>query len=408
MPIFIYKALTKEGRETQGEIQADNKELAIDYLKRDQLLPLYLEKKGEGSGKISVFLSWGIFQGGVSALDRMFLTRHLAAILKSGINLREALEVLEEDTQKTILKKILNDAKKNLEKGQPLSTTFSAYQKHFSPVFVGLIKAGEASGTLEDALEGLGEQLQRDYELKKKVQSAMIYPAILMTASALIIILLLTFVMPRLTKALLQTKVKLPAITRFLLGLSGVFSANPMITLVIFAGLIISLVLIFRHPKGRQFFLAILEKLPISRDLIKKLALSRFTRTFRNLLKSGMPALESLNITAKTVGNLSFENAILSAAEDVRKGSPLSQAIKKRSYLFPPLVTSIIGVGERTGTLERSLKTISDYYEEEVDRLLKNLVSLLEPLMLIVMGIIIAGIALSILLPIYQLVSSFR
>ncbi|MEK7593223.1 MAG: type II secretion system F family protein [Patescibacteria group bacterium] len=409
MPFFIYKALNSAGGETQGEIQADNKKTAIDYLKRDKLTPLYIEEKGKfEKSQFSIFSNFTIFERGINATDRIFLTRHLAAILKSGINLREALEVLQEDVQKPILKKILIDAKKNLEKGQPLSMTFATYDKYFSPVFIGLIRAGESSGTLEDTLENLGEQLQRDYELRKKVQSAMIYPAILMFASSLIIVLLLTFVMPRLTKALLQTKVKLPAITRFFIGVSDILSVQPILTIAVFIGAIIFLVLFFRHQKGKQIFLKLLQKIPISRELIKRLALARFSRTFLNLLKSGMPALEAIKITAQTVGNKNYEDALLSIAEDIKKGSPLNQSFKKRIYLFPQLVVSIIGIGERTGTLERALKTISDYYEEEVDRILKNLVSLLEPLMLVIMGFVIAGIALSILLPIYQLVSSFR
>ena len=409
MPFFIYKALNSVGGETQGEIQADNKKTAIDYLKRDGLTPLYIEEKGKfEKSQFSIFSNLTIFERGISAVDRVFLTRHLAAILKSGINLTEALEVLQEDVQKPLLKKILVDAKKNLEKGQPLSMTFASYDKYFSPVFIGLIRAGESSGTLEDTLENLGNQLQRDYELRKKVQSAMIYPAILMFASSLIIVLLLTFVMPRLTKALLQTKVKLPAITRFFIGVSDILSAQPILTVVIFLGAIFFLILFFRRQKGKQIFLKFLQKIPISRELIKRLALARFSRTFLNLLKSGMPALEAIKITAQTVGNKSYEDALLNIAEDIKKGSPLNQSFKKRIYLFPQLVVSIIGIGERTGTLERALLTISNYYEEEVDRILKNLVSLLEPLMLVVMGFVIAGIALSILLPIYQLVSSFR
>ena len=409
MSIFIYRALNKDGREEQGELQANDKETAVEYLKRDGFLALSLEEKGKiKKGGLSFLSQIDFLQSGVNSLDRMFLVRHLSAILKSGINLRESLEILEEDTSKPALKAVLTDAKKNLERGQPLSATFAAYENYFSSVFVGLIKAGEASGTLEETLEGLGEQLRRDYEMKKKVQSAMIYPAVLLGASSLIVILLLTFILPRLAKSLIQAKVVLPAITRFFIFISGVFSASPPLTIAIFILFVISSFLFSRRKESREFFIFILEKLPVSRELIKKLALARFTMTFRNLLKSGMSALDALDITAKTVGNSRYEAAIVSIAEEIRKGAPLHEVFKKRANLFPQLVSSIIAVGERTGTLEKSLLTIAEYYNEEVDRLLKNLVSLLEPILLVIMGIIVATIALSILLPIYQLVSSFR
>ena len=355
--LFIYKALTKEGRETQGELQATNRQVAIEYLQRDNLTPLFIEEKGSFEKRKASIFNF-TFGNRVSALDRMFLTRHLSAILKSGINLREALEILEDDVQKPIMKKILKDARINLERGQPLSVTFQAYEKHFSSVFIGLVKAGEVSGNLEGTLENLGMQLQRDYDLKKRVQSAMIYPLILLGASSLIVVLLLTFVMPRLIKALTQAKVVLPLITRVLIGLSKILSANLILTIIVFLALIISAITFFQNKQGRQFFISIMERLPVSKNLIKKLALSRFAITLRNLLNSGVSAVEALNITAKTIGNEKYERALLDIEAELRKGAPLHEVFKKRGNLFPHLVISVIAVGERTGTLENSLKAI--------------------------------------------------
>lgn len=405
--IFIYKALNKEGQEQHGEVQAESRQIAIDYLRRDSLTPLYIEEKGKFKERRFSLLNLA-FSRSINNLDKIFLTRHLAAILRSGINLLEALEILEQDVQKPLTKKILKDAKINLERGQPLSTTFASYDKYFSPVFVGLVRAGEASGTLEDALESLGEQLQRDYDMKKKVQSAMIYPLILLIATTLIIVLLMTFVMPRLMKALMQTKITLPLLTRIIIGVSNVFSSNPIITLSIFLILIASIFLFYKSKVGKKMMLSFFEKLPLSGNLIKKMALARFSLTLRNLLKSGMPALEAIDITARTIGNVKYEEALLAIGRDLRKGAPLHEVFKTRSDFFPQLVISVIAVGERTGTLERSLLVISNYYNEETERVLKNLIVLLEPMLLIIMGFVVAGIALSILLPIYQLVSSFR
>ena len=406
--IFIYRALNKDGHQQEGEVQAESRGMAIEYLQREKLTPLFIEKIGYVEKKKFSLLNLLLLGGGIDASDRIFLTRHLSAILKSGISLSEALEILGEDTSKPIFKKILSAAKMNLERGQPLSSTLESYSQYFSPVFIGLVKAGEVSGTLEETLEGLGDQLRRDYEMKKRVQSAMIYPAILLSASLLIVVLLLTFIMPRLTKALLQAKVSLPWITRFLIGLSQIFSSNPILTLFIFILLSVSFLFLIKSKFGKKIIIRALEKMPISGNLIKKLALVRFSRTFRNLLASGLSAFESLDITAKTIGIQSYETALLNIREEIKKGATISSSFKERREFFPQLVISIIAVGEKTGTLEKSLVTIADYYDEEADRILKNIVSLIEPALLVVMGIVIASIALSILLPIYQLVSSFK
>ncbi len=405
MPIFIFKALDKEGVQQRGEVQALNKETALDYLRRDSLTPLYLEEKGT---RRQFQLSANLFGGGINILDKVFLTRHLSAILKSGINLLEALEILQEDAQKAAMQKVLKDAKINLERGVPLSSTFASYSRYFSPVFVGLVKSGEISGTLEDTLENLGEQLQREYDIRKKVQSAMIYPVILLFAASLIIVLLLTFVMPRMMKALVQAKIQLPLITRIMLFASDVFSANPLATISAFLFSVLFLLVLFKSKFGRRITFHFVGKMPLVGTLTKKFALSRFAITFRNLLRSGMPAVEALDITAKTVGNIEYESALLAINHELQHGAPLHEVFKKRPELFPQMVARVIAVGERTGTLEKSLLIISNYYNDEVERVLKNLVTLLEPILLVIMGLIIASIALSILLPIYQLMSSFR
>lgn len=405
MPIYIFRAFNKEGTEQQGEVQAIDKAAALDYLRRDNLIPLYLEERG---ARRSISLSSSLFGGSINIQDKVFLTRHLSAILRSGINLLEALEILEEDAQKSVIQKVLKDAKINLERGQPLSDTFASYPKHFSPVFVGLVKSGEMSGTLEDSLANLGEQLQREYDIRKKIQSAMIYPVILLFAASLIIVLLLTFVMPRMMKALVQAKIQLPLITRIMLYASDIFSANPLATISVFLSFIVFLFVVFQSKLGRRITFIFIEKLPLVGNLIKKFTLSRFALTFRNLLRSGMPAIEALDITAKTVGNFEYERALLAINFELQRGASLHEVFEKRSELFPQMVTRVIAVGERTGTLENSLLMISNYYNEEVERVLKNLVTLLEPILLVIMGVIIASIALSILLPIYQLMSSFH
>lgn len=406
MPTFIYEASDKDGNIIKGEYEALDKKAAAIYLEKKELIPVVLEIKGELRGIKAISLSFSFFET-VKPVDRVFLVRNLAAAIKSGLNIVESLDILIADATKNIIKEILTQAKFNLQKGQPLSATFSYYKKHFPPVFYGLIKAGEASGRLDTILEELGNYLSKEYNLNKKVKSAMVYPLILLIASVAVVALLLLFVLPKMAKTLKSVKMELPFITKALLFVSK-FLVDYKIFVFIFA---VAFILFFnwfrKTTSGRLFFQRIFMKLPVAKEVVKKVALARFSRTLGSLISSGLIVTEALNLSAEAVSNEIYKKAILEAAESIKKGIPLSKSFRNHPKLFPSLLINMAAVGERTGTLEKVFKMFSDFYEEEVDNSLKDLTSLLEPLLLLVMGIIVGGIAISILLPIYQLVGKF-
>lgn len=411
MPLYTYKAVDKDGRPRAGEIRAENRAEAASLLSRDGLLPILLEEKGRavsrmgGLGRSLRVLT--PFQK-VSALDKILLTRHLAAILRAGIGLVEALDILLADAKKPALQKILQEAKSGVERGEPLSSIFANYPQYFSPVFVGLVKAGEVSGTMESALDNLSGQLERDYNLLKQVRMAMVYPLILLIGSAGIIVLLMTFVLPRMAKAFRGVIGELPLITQFFIGLSGYLSRWPLLTIALFLALLAAGFYFTRSAWGKHLLFRWFERLAVVGELMQKLALARFSRTFKNLLSSGVPAIEAIETAATTIGNPTYTVSLMAITDELRRGSNLSAAFKARPELFPSMFASIVLVGERTGTLERSLETLAAFYEEEVDRVLKTLVSLLEPALIFVMGIVVALVALSVLLPIFRVVRTFQ
>lgn len=404
MANFIFEAVDKDGAVKKGELQSDSKLDVLDYLSKQNLTPISIREKTEAfKASIEIFS----FER-IKAVDRILLTKHLSAIIKAGISLTEAIDILIANTEKKIMKKILTDAKYNLERGQTLSSTFEHWSKYFSPVFTGIIKAGEISGNLEKSLEQLGDQLTRDNELVKKVRGAMIYPIILLTTSFLVVLLMITFVLPRLAKAFLESGLELPTITKILLWLSDVLSYSPILTFSIFIGILAGFSYLLRTVRGRRIMSAVAFRLPAFNKLLKRIALTRFSHTLSNLLSSGIPITEALDITAKAVVNSSYERAINDIKEEIKKGASITGLLKQREDLFPSLLTSMVLIGEKTGTLEKTLKTVANFYEEEVDRTLKNLVSLIEPVLLLIMGVVVAGIALSILIPIYSLVGSLK
>lgn len=404
MAIFIYEAVDKKKSTIKGKIEASHKAEALSSLTVKGLSVLSLEKEGEvrGAGRLSLSLFETIKQS-----DLIFLARNMAAMLKAGLNIIEALDILISDTEKKILKKILNDAKFNIQKGQPLSATFAHYKKYFPRVFVGLIKAGEASGRLSDAFAELSQYMTREFSLKRKIRSAMAYPTILVFGSVGIISLLLFFVLPKLAKSFAMSKVELPLITKIFMALSGALNYSVALDI----GALVFLIWLFVYGRkteaGRVVVFKILLKIPIAKDLVKKTALVRFSRTLGGLISSGLTIIESLQLSAESVSNDIYKKAILNSMEKVKKGIPLSKALKDYPELSPHLFVNMLAVSEKTGTMENVLRTFSDFYDEEVDGALKDLTTMLEPLLLLIMGLVIGAIALSVLLPIYQMVGKF-
>jgi type II secretory pathway component PulF len=406
MSIFVYEAINKEGRLLNSEINAASREEVVSLLSQKDLTPVKIEIKGEEKKNVKIG-SKNLFEH-FTSLDKIILVRNLAATIKAGLSLSEALEIIATDSNKAVVKNFLSEARQGVLNGQPLSSIFEKHSKEFPPIFTGMIKAGESAGMLDHSLDELNSHLNREYKLIKTIKGAMTYPLILITASVGIVIVMLTFVLPRLSKSFAQNGVELPLLTKILVQLSDALTYSFVLDAVVVAVLVAFIMYFRKTTAGKKFMSTVMFKIPVAKNLIKKIMLVRFSRTLGSLISGAMSISESLYLSAKAVGNERYEAAILKANAEIKNGIPLSQALKNNATLFPNFLTSLVAVGEKTGTLDVVLKNFADFYEEDVSAALKDLTTLLEPLLLLFMGLIVGMIALAILLPIYSMVGTFN
>lgn len=404
MPTFTYIASAKDAKIAEGEMEAPDQSAVIAYLEKHELFPLSVKEKKKRAAMMAFS-----FSDRMSTLDKIVFTRNLSLMIKAGIGIASAVDILLEDTEKPAMKKVLTRLKTDLEKGLQLSDALAQFPKNFPPLFINLLKAGESSGNLENSLLQISTKLKKESELRKKMQGAMAYPAILLFMASGVVILLVTFVLPRVSKVFAQANVTLPLLTRGLLAFSDFVNRQWLLTLILAGGFVFVLSAAKKSEAGRAAIHLALSKIPLVSSLMQKVALTRFTSTMHSLLKSGIPIIRALEITAHSAGNIRYQKIILDMTRnEIAKGVSLGMALKRRPDYFPQLTASMIMVGEKSGNLEEMLDNLAKFYEEEVDNTLKNLIVILEPLLLLCIGLMIGVLALSIIMPIYQMISTVR
>ena len=403
MPTFIYTAINDQGEIISGELETINIKAVTDYISRQNLTSISVKPKKDLNNRFA-----NLFSSGISQQEKIILTKYLSTMIRSGLSLKEGIETILNDTKKKTFKKVLTEAKFDLEKGQPLSVTFGKYPNFFSNIFIALIKAGESSGTLEKSLDYLGIQLKKDYKLKQKIKGAMAYPLVLIAASVAVIFIMMVFVIPKLTKVFAQSNLELPWTTQLVIKMSSFISGNTYLIICFFIIIGLSFLHFRKKKKFQNIVSEIFLKIPFVSELYIKIILARFIRTLGTLLSSGINILKALDISAETVGYNKYHKAIKELGKETSRGVSISNSMKKRQDLFPYMLINMVSVGEKTGNLDTILNELAIFYEEEVDNSIKNLVSLIEPLLLLTMGLIVAAIAFSVITPIYQLVGSIN
>ena len=344
----------------------------------------------------------------IKIIDKILFAKYLSLMLTSGVPLSQSIAELEEQSTSREFKKILRDLGDEIKKGKSIATGLKKYERDFGNLFIGMIKIGEESGTLEENLKHLATQLEGNYELRKKVKGAMIYPALVLGATLTIGLGLAVFVMPKLLTFFKSMNVKLPLITRILLASVAHLEK---FGIYYFIGLIVFTILFrisLRAKKIKSFIHKMIIEMPIFGKIVKKLNIAYFTRTLAILLKSGVTIVEALDISSTTLGNLAYQNALKDASSKLKKGEGLSVYLKKLPRLMPSMVVKMVEIGEKSGTLEETLFYVADFYEKEVDATTKNLSNILEPILLIVVGLVVGVVAISILMPIYQFTSDIQ
>jgi len=402
--LFHYLAQDFKGRIKEANISQPNLKAALEYLTSQNLRPISVKPITFESKKKGIV----IFKEILTLTDKVFLTKYLSLMLRVGTDLFSAIDILIEDFESGPARRFLLEIRTNLEQGKPFWYSFSQHQEYFSPVVANLIKAGETSGNLEITLSQVSQDLERERDLSSKVKSSLIYPALLLVASFVMILFLSTFAVPKLGTMFLSTGQKIPTYTRIVLGTGMFLNRYVYIVFPLALGLPIGLFFYFVKTKnGRKNFTKILEKIPVARNLMEKLALERFASVLSNLIRAGMPIIQAIEVTSTAVGNPKYEATLSRISKEyLAKGLSIGDSFKKEK-VFPPVVTNLLAIGEKAGHTEEILNTLAAFYESEIDISLKTLVAFIEPAMLVILGVIIGGIALSLIVPVYQLVSQF-
>jgi len=343
----------------------------------------------------------------VPVTAKIFLLQNLSVMIKAGLPLADSLRTLNQQTKNKKLKKILEEIENNIRQGKSFGESLEKYQDDFGEMFINMVKAGEASGQLEGVLKELYLQQKKDHALKAKVKGAMIYPAIILTAMVGIGIFVIVFVLPNLTGMFKEMGVQLPLFTRILIWVSDFTQANGIVLAIVILVLVASLFKFFRTVKGKSVMSWLILKLPVISPIAKKISLAKIARSLSSLIKTDIDIVNTLNITAHVVGNRLYREALLSSAEQVKKGAKLEVIFKTFPNLFPPIITQMVAVGEETGALDEILEKIAEFYEEDVTQTMESLPTIIEPILMLVIGGAVAGIALAIMAPIYSLSQNF-
>ena len=397
---FHYKASDSGGKVIEGDLDAQGSGEVLEWMVQRSLKPISIKIAAVGAERM---VGRG-FGNKITVEDQVFLTKYLALMLRVGTDLFKAIDILVADFNKPAMKALLLEMKDTLGKGQPFYTTFARHPQHFSQVFVSLIKAGESSGTLEQVLEKLSTDLEKQWDLRNKIKGSLIYPAVLVGLSLVVLFLMVSLALPQIAETFTSGAIEPPFFSRVVFAI-GFFFRDYMvllISLMIVSGF--GMFLFLKSMTGKRLVSRIVGKTPIIKEVIHKVALQRFSSTLSSLIRSGTPILEALETTADSAGVGELRDALLRIArEGLAKGLTVGEAFRKEPY-FPRVVVNLVAISEQSGHLEEVLETLSKFYESEIDASIKTLVSFLEPALLVVIGGVVGLVAVSVIVPIYQLV----
>lgn len=402
--LFSYKAKNQRGDTVEGTVEAMSQDAALKLLTAQKMIILSLEDTDKMS-----FLHRQInisFLNRTSLRDLVFLSRQLSVMVAAGLPLVDSLNVLKEQTDNAYLKKVVENISKDVQGGLRFSSALAKYPKIFDDFFINMVRAGETAGNLDEVLQYLANEQEKNFDLMSKIKGAMVYPIFVIATVIGVMVLMMVFVIPQLTSILTQSSIELPLPTKILISVSN-FSKDFYWLIILFLAIFgIVLRILFKTKQGKLLWGRVILKLPVFGQLFQKFYLVRFARSLSTLLVGGIPLTSALKIVSDVVGNVVYKNIILTSISDVEGGHSMSDAFLNHSSV-PAMLPRLMVIGEQTGKLDEILEKIADFYSREVEALLSKLVTLLEPIIIIFLGLIVAGMAGSILLPMYQLSSAF-
>ncbi|GBD32249.1 Putative type II secretion system protein F [bacterium HR33] len=396
MPVWEYTARTPTGQEQTGTIDLPSRDDVVAHLRRNRLVLVRIREAKKAKRK-----------GRIPTRDVVVFTRQFATMINSGLPLVQALDILAKQTDNKILAAVTKEVVYDVESGHTLADALSKHPNAFSQLYVNMVAAGEAGGILDTILLRLATFLEKNDAIVRKVKGAMIYPAVIFSVAAIAVVVLLIFVIPTFQNMFASVNLELPLPTRIVIGLSDILQGFWWLIGGTIAAVAYGIKRYYATPNGQLVLDRLMLKLPVLGDVLRKSAVSRFTRTLGTLIASGVSILEGLEITAKTAGNRVIHDAIMESRGSIAGGETIAVPLEK-SGVFPPMVTSMIAVGEATGGLDEMLTKIADFYDDEVDAAVSNLLSLMEPVMIVVLGVIVGGMIVAMYLPIFDMINAVQ
>ena len=402
---FQYKVKDKTGKLVEGSLEAENAQLVVSKLRSMGYVPIEIQQ--QGGAKLQKELKIPGFSDRIKLKEVAVFSRQFATMINSGLSLLRSLNILAEQTESKPLAAVVNQVRMDVEKGSSLSQAMTKHPKAFNRLYVSMVRAGEVGGALDSVLLRLADTIEKQVELRRKVKSAMTYPVVVAILVLTIVTAMLLFVIPMFQGIYAQLGGTLPAPTQFLIAISNVCRKLWWAIFIVEIGGAIAFRKWINSEEGRKQWDAIKLKVPIFGKLVRKTALARFSRTLSALVRSGVPILESLDIVAATAGNHVVANAVRETQAAVKRGDPLSKKLEEHP-VFPPMVVQMMAVGEETGALDEMLDKIADFYDQEVEATVDALTSLIEPLLIVVMGVCVGGMIISLYLPMFNIIKLIK
>ena len=402
MATFAYVGRTRSGAVKKGELSAKTRDEAVDQLRKQSVVVTSLEEKKSGAGGFKIKLSLG---SGLTDKDLVVFTRQFGTMINAGLPLVQCLEILSTQSENKVLRETIGEVKTQVEAGSTFSDALRRHPKVFDDLYVNLVHAGEVGGLLDTILTRLAKYIEKAMKLKGQIKSAMIYPAAILGVAVVVIAVLMIWVIPIFAKMFNELsggKMGLPGPTQLVIDISNVFTSYWWVMLIVIGATVFGMKKYYATSQGRMAIDKLLLKTPVFGDLIRKASVAKFTRTLGTLLASGVPLLDGMTICAKTAGNKVIEETLINARISISGGKTIADPLAA-SGVFPKMVTHMIAVGESTGALDAMLGKIADFYEDEVDQAVASLTSLLEPIMMVFLGIVIGFIVVAMYLPIFKM-----
>jgi type IV pilus assembly protein PilC len=402
MDTYVFRAIDVAGIPSRGEVEAESKQAVTDQLKARGLIVLDIDSTRSSKELTLQFLQR------VKLRDLAVLTRQLATMITSGVTILRALYVLEGQTESKLLRETLTKVRKDVEAGLALSDALERHPKVFSPLYVAMIRSGETGGMLEDSLQRISDQLEKEDALRRQVRAAMVYPAVVVTFALAVMLALVAFIVPVFAKVFKDFGGKLPALTQFTVGLSHLVTQRWYLLILFTGGAVFGFIKWKKSEWGRPQWDTLKLRVPLKiGDTVQKVALARWSRTFSALVSSGVPILQAIDIVGLTAGNAVVERSMGQVTDSVKRGGTIAAPLKGVP-VFPAMVVDMISVGEETGALDTMLTKVADFYEEEVNAAVKAITSILEPVMIIVVGGMVGFIVISMYLPLFKVYDQIK